>query len=180
MKHRVGTKNVNHTLNSVYESGKYELNQITAADWTSAIRLATRQEALYAKVDQLDPPSEPIEGGEPIPDFQEPLPDNSNEFIVTPQKALKCTNCNFESLQQCSLKRHLNSFVQCSICSKIFCGRRAKAQHKSHQLKEHKIKDKRNETFKPKKVHTCDHCKKTFKYPSLLKHHLTMSKCGRL
>ena len=39
--------------------GKYELSQITAADWASAIQHSTDIENFYAEVDQLDLSPEP-------------------------------------------------------------------------------------------------------------------------
>ena len=108
----------------------------------SAINLASKQEAFYAEVDelQLDPPSVPL----PM-DVQEQdpiLPESihSDEFI----NVQKCTNCAFESKIPGILKQHLNSIVQCSKCPQIFCGKRAKRQHISHE-KKHEVKP-------PKKV----------------------------
>ena len=81
---------------------------------------------------------------------------------------LKCANCEFMTERRCNLQQHINTFIECSECSKVFCGKFAKRQHKSHQ-KEHK----------PKKVFNCEHCTKSYPIKSLLKKHLTWSKCGR-
>ena len=88
-----------------------------------------------------------------------------------PEKILRCANCDFESELPRVLKRHLNSLIECSECSKLFCGRYAKRKYESHQ-KEHKVKQK-------KLPFMCVHCHKQFNYKSNLKNHLLWSKCGR-
>jgi len=98
----------------------------------------------------------------PTEDFNENV--NENE-----QEILKCSNCDFETERHCNLQQHINSFIQCSLCSMVFCGRYAKRNHKKHQ-KEHN----------PKKTFDCEHCSKSFPIKSLLKKHQLWSKCGRL
>ena len=88
-----------------------------------------------------------------------------------PEKILRCANCDFESELPRVLKRHFNSLIECSECSKLFCGRYAKRKYESHQ-KEHKVKQK-------KLPFMCVHCHKQFNYKSNLKNHLLWSKCGR-
>ena len=169
MKHRVGSRNSEHTINTVFKIGNEELDRITANDWASAIALATKNETLYAGIDQVNSPSVPILQEEPANVSQESL--NSNEI---PQSAQKCSNCNFESNLPHILQKHLKSVVQCSECSKIFCGRYAKQQHKRHQ-KGHKPKKAK----KVKKEHICNFCKKSFPFLSKLKHHQLWTACGR-
>ena len=155
----------------MHEIGKQELAKITADDWQSAIRLATKQEKLYAQIDQLDTQTEPNVQDEPVQD--DPIVQDEivqNVLVVTPGTAHKCTNCNFETVQKRCMENHMNSFIQCSLCTETFCGRYAKRQHKSHQ---------RQHDFKPKNAHICHICSKCYQYAYLLQKHLKWSACGR-
>ena len=127
--------------------------------------MASQQEAFYAEQDQLDPPLVPEVQDEPVQG--ELIP---NEIVVVPETAHKCSNCDYETVQAYALQRHMNSFIVCNHCTKTFCGKRAKQQHKSHQS-EHK--------FKPKMAHTCEICSKCFQYPSQVNLHKLNSACGR-
>ena len=143
------------------------MESITAEEWSAAVRLAKKQEDLYAKVDQIDqlvPLLEP--NHEPAID-EEIENDETEEFA----KKSKCEYCEFESNSPSAFKKHSNSVKKCDHCAKIFCGKRSSWNLKSHQ-KEH--------NFKPKKAHICIHCKKPFQFHSKLKEHMVWSKCGRL
>ena len=84
------------------------------------------------------------------------------------EKLFRCANCEFESEIPRIIKRHMNSFRECSQCSEVFCGKESKRQYESHQ-KKHKVK----------MPFMCVHCHKLFAYKSGLKYHLLWSKCGR-
>ena len=158
---------MNKTLNSIYELAKKEMESITAEEWSAAVRLAKKQEDLYAEVDQLDQ-LDPLLEPNDEPAIDEAIKDDEPEEST---EMSKCEHCEFESNNASSFTNHSNSVKKCDHCSKIFCGPRSIRNLKSHQ-KEHK--------FKPNKAHTCIHCKKAFQYPSLLKKHMVWSKCGRL
>ena len=168
---RVAARNVDHKLQSVYRIGIEELGRVTAEEWTKAIQLASKQEALYAEIDglQLDHPSVPLpEVQGPAPIIQEP-PVDSNEFVIQINNLQKCSNCTFETKVPGVLKKHLNSIRHCSKCSKTFCGVHAKRQHARHE-KKHEVK--------PKKEHICSFCKKIFPFASTLKTHRIRTVCG--
>ena len=143
------------------------MDSITAEEWSAAVRLAMRQEDLYAEIDQLDQLDPLLEPND------EPATDEEIENDETEQSTnlSKCDHCDFESNRPSAFKMHLKSVKKCDHCSKIFCGAKSIPKLKSHQ-KEHK--------FKPTKAYICIHCKKPFQNPSLLKRHLVWSKCGRL
>ena len=161
MKGRVGKRNANKTLNSVYELAKEAMKMVTPDEWKAAIRLAIRHEDMYAKEDQLDPSEEPD-----LDAFEEIANEEPEEKTV-----LKCDHCDYTTDSKSPWKRHQKSIKHCENCSKVFCGKYAAQSLKRHQ-KEH--------TYKPKNAHICIHCKKPFSCPSKLKYHMVMSKCGRL
>ena len=143
------------------------MESITAEEWAAAVRLATKQEDLYAKIDQLDqldPLLEPIVE----PAIDDEIKNHASEKST---KLSKCEYCDLETNSPSAFKNHSNSVKKCDHCSKIFCGKQSGRKLKSHQ-KEH--------NYKPNKAHICIHCTKSFQYPSLLKKHMLWSECGRL
>ena len=138
---------------------------VTAEEWAAAVRLATRQEELYAEIDQvqLNPSLEPNHEN-----ADEEIADEENNEDRNP---FRCQHCSLETDSLSAFKGHMNSVRRCDDCSKNFCGRYSKRELKSHQKKEH--------IFKPKNPHICIHCHKPFGYASKLKQHFVDSKCGR-
>ena len=143
------------------------MESITAEEWSAAVRLATKQEDLYAEIDQLDQ-LDPLLEPNDEPAVDEEIENDEQEEST---RLSKCENCDFEGKTLSASKKHSNSVKKCDHCSKIFCGNRSTSNLKSHQ-KEH--------NFKPKKANICIHCNKPFQYPSDLKRHLVWSSCGRL
>ena len=145
------------------------MKNLPVEQWAGAVRLAIRQEDMYAKNDGLDPllePEEPTTIEENINDNDEP------EEPEEPEKEiLKCSNCDYVSETPHFFKQHTNSIIECSECSKVFCGKHAKREHKSHQKKQHEVKQKI--------PFMCVHCNKQYPIKSKLKHHMIWSKCGR-
>ena len=129
---------------------------------------STKHERLYAQLDQLHELLEPDANEEPEqePEVEEP---EVEEPEVEPVKDVqKCPHCSFESDLPRIFKQHTNSFRICSECNEIFCGTRSAQRFKIHQ-----------NTHKPKPVHECKVCKKSFKWASLVKKHYKDSACGR-
>ena len=142
------------------------MENITAEEWSAAVRLAKKQEDLYARIDQieLDPLLEP--NNEPAIE-EGTTNDETEESTDLP----KCEHCDFKSNRPSAIKMHSKSVKKCDHCSKIFCGTLSNRKLKSHQ-KEH--------IFKPNKAHICIHCNKPFPISSKLKKHMVWSKCGRI
>ena len=158
----MGRQNVQKTQNSVFELTKKEMANITAEEWSGAVRLATQQEELYLEIDY---PSNNEQSDEQV----EVEMVETNESIGPKTVVLKCEHCEFESDLPHVFKNHKKSITNCTECSKIFCGRHAQRDLKRHQKKHSKIQ----------KVYTCEHCRKSFDFNCLLKRHLIWSKCGR-
>ena len=123
MKSRVGVKNITHKISDVFTLGKKEMEEVTAEDWAKAVRLAEKEEDLYAKIDKIDT-DEQVE-----PDVQvepEEQPQVQPEIIAS-MPSLKCPQpqCPFETLSDIYLKQHLeavdeglDSFEACNEASK--------------------------------------------------------------
>ena len=81
---------------------------------------------------------------------------------------VKCTrdNCDFEGSSS-GLSRHLKKHNDCDKCGKTFLGSNAKQNLKNH-MKTHDPKPAK----KPKKVHTCEICKRDFEWNCELKNHM--------
>ena len=138
---------------------------VTAEEWAAAVRLATRQEELYAEIDQVQ-----------LNPSLEPNYDNVEEEIADEEKnegenSYLCQYCDLKSDNLGTFKKHAKSVRKCDYCLKIFCGQYSKRALNSHHKKEH--------IFKPKNPHICIHCQKPFEYASRLKEHMLHSKCGR-
>ena len=143
------------------------MDSITAEEWSAAVRLAMRQEDLYAEIDQLDQLDPLLEPNDEPASDEEIKNDETEEHT----KLSTCEHCDFKSNSPSAFNKHSNSVKKCDHCSKIFCGKQSNRKLKSHQ-KEH--------NFKPNKAYICIHCNKPFPTPSLLKRHMVYSKCGRL
>ena len=78
--------------------------------------------------------------------------------LVATTALVKCTreNCDFEG-SATGLSKHLKKHNDCEKCGKNFSGSQAKRNLKNH-MKTHEPKP----APKPKKVHTCDICKRDF------------------
>ena len=154
--------------------------EITAEHWSGAIRLAIKQEHLYAKIDELDfllEPNvedvvEPMDTVEPVPmeidqvPFQEPVQAPIQESL----KVYKCDHCDYKTNFKMHLKNHEKSYKECEVCAKVFCGKRVTRDLEKHK-KEH--------DYYPKGAHVCSVCNKPFQYESYLKRHLRRSGCGK-
>ena len=187
VKKRVASRNVQRNLQSVFEIGKQELARITADDWKSAIRAASRQEELYAQLDNivLDPLPQPnqeimdenvmiIDDPELI-ELVEPIVNDNDvteqmESVESQNEPLKCTNCEFTSFRPSAYQNHIRSITECDMCDKKFCGKSVRDELKSH---------KKQHSFGPKTPHFCSVCKKGYKFKSILKRHMKDSKCGK-
>ena len=91
-----------------------------------------------------------------------------HSVIAASTTPVKCTreNCDFEGSPS-GLARHLKKHNDCEKCGKSFSGSNAKQNLKSH-MKTHEPKPAK----KPKKVHTCDICKREFEWNCELKTHM--------
>ena len=94
------------------------------------------------------------------------IEESTNEI----QEAIKCNNCDFTSQRPTAFKRHENSIISCDSCDKKFCGKRATRHLESHK-KEH--------LYKPKTPYFCTVCNKAFPIKSILKRHVSTTKCGK-
>ena len=170
VKGRVAKKNVAKTLSTVYSLTVSEMNNITETDWSGAVQLATKHEALYAEIDSLsiEPADEPVEEAfdEPI---GVPIVEPTQETFTN--EVLKCENCHFETVLPNAFQNHRKSYIVCYVCAMKFCGKRARRNHGAHFKREH--------VFKPKSAFICNICKKPFGLQSVLKKHLKRSKCGK-
>ena len=146
------------------------MNDVKPAEWAAAVRLAIRQEDLYAEIDEIDqinPLLLPTEDNESPMDID--IANEESDTETKPPK--KCEHCDFETNLDHVFQRHKNSVRHCDMCTEVFCGERSLRTFKSHQ---------KTHDFKPKRAHICIHCNKPFQYASRLQHHLVRSKCGRL
>ena len=154
----------------MFDLAVQEMQAVSAQDWEGAVRLARKQEALYKELeeDELNNPLEPLPNDVSEPAVEEiPIEDDDEDE----KEVLECSNCDFITTRPSSLTKHTNTFIKCSVCSKLFCGKYAKIHLKSHQ---------KTHDFKPKNAVICQHCKKPFQCNSRLKEHQLHSKCGRL